>query len=227
MYFTDYEGNIIDHMDVGTDEYGNPVYPYTNSGNYYTGVRLVIRKHSTGDDMSWADVTIGPEDLTKVQIKAASRDAEGWYTEFECLALGETDIVATFGGATWDEIGGYWVYSPAEARLHINYVNTYRKEATIHFAYNWEEGTSFSQTDGDCGHRGGYSIPAFQVWMRDETTGNTVYYEDPLPLTVTVSDDGNARVWRGHAMPRATFAADIAPETGMNPVLPGSAAERS
>lgn len=194
MYFTDYEGNIIDHMDVGTDEYGNPVYPYNNPGNYYTGVRLVIRKHSTGDDMTWADVTIEPEDLTKVQINAASRDAEGWYTQFECLALGETDIVATFAGDNWDEQGGYYTYSPATARLHINYVNTYRKEATIHFAYDWEEGTSFSQTDGDCGHRGGYSIPAFQVWMKDETTGNTVYYEDPLPLTVTVSDESIAEV---------------------------------
>lgn len=194
MYFTDYEGNIIDHMDVGTDEYGNPVYPYTNPGNYYTGVRLVIRKHSTGEDMTWANVTIEPEDLAKVQINAASRDAEGWYTEFECLALGETDIVATFEGDTWDEQGGYWVYSPATARLHINYVNTYRKEATIHFAYNWEEGTSFSQTDGDCGHHYGFSIPAIQVWMKDETTGNTVYYEDPLPLTVTVSDENIAEV---------------------------------
>lgn len=196
MYFTDYEGNIIDHMDVGTDEYGNPVYPYNNPGNYYTGVRLVIRKHSTGEYLYWATVDIAPEDLSVVQINYSSQDSEGKYIEFECLDLGETDIVATFGGDTWDEIGGYWVYSPAEARLHINYVNTYRKEATIHFAYDYEEGTSFSQTDGDCGHRGGYSIPAFQVWMVDETSGNTVYYfgDDPLPLNVTVSDESLAEV---------------------------------
>ena len=194
MYFTDYEGNRIDTMNVGTDENGNPVYPYTNPGNYYTGVRLVIKKHSNDEDMSGMDVTIMSEDASIVQINHTGRDANGWYTQFECLAFGETDIVATFAGDNWDEQGGYYTYSPATARLHINYVNTYRKEATIHFAYDYVEGTSFSQTDGDCGHRYGFSIPAIQVWMKDETTGNTVYYEDPLPLTVTVSDESIAEV---------------------------------
>ena len=195
MYFTDYEGNRIDTMNVGTDEYGNPVYPYYNTGNYYTGARLVIKKHSNGDDMSWAYVTFAPEDSEKAQVNHSGRDANGWYTQFECLALGETDIVATFEGDNWDEQGGYWVYSPATARLHINYINTYRKEASLHFMDGYVETTSYSHTDSDCAHRGiSYTMPQFQVWMRDETNEHTVYYGDPLPLTVTSSDESVVQV---------------------------------
>ena len=196
MYFTDYEGNRIDTMNVGTDEYGNPVYPYTNfPDNYFTGARLVIRKHSTGEYLYWADVTIAPEDPTKVQINTTGQDSEGKYTQFECLAFGETDIVATFEGDTWDVQGGYWVYSPATARLHINYVNTYRREATLHFMDGYVETTSYSHTDSDCAHRGiSFSLPQFDTWLKDETTGNTVYTFDPLPLTVTSSDESVVQV---------------------------------
>ena len=195
MYFTDYEGNRIDTMNVGTDEDGNPVYPYTNSGNYFTGARLVIKQHSTGDYMSWANVPIAPEDQTKVQINTSSQDSEGKYIEFECLALGETDIVATFAGDNWDEQGGYYTYSPATARLHINYVNTYRREATLHFMDGYVETTSYSHTDSDCAHRGiSFSMPQFDTWLKDETTGNTVYTYDPLPLTVTSSDESVVQV---------------------------------
>ena len=195
MYFTDYEGNRIDTMNVGTDENGNPVYPYYNSGNYFTGARLVIKQHRTGDDMTWANVTIAPEDEEKAQVNYSGRDANGWYTWFECLALGETDIVARFEGDTWDEQGGYWVYSPATARLHINYVNTYRKEASLHFMDGYVETTSYSHIDSDCAHRGiSFSMPQFDTWLKDETTGNTVYTFDPLPLTVTSSDESVVQV---------------------------------
>jgi len=194
MYFTDYDGNIIDHLDVGTNEYGYPVYPETSPDNIYTGVRLVIKKHSTDEDMIWADVSFASEDPTIADImNTPSRDATSWHFEYSVSNLGETDIVATFEGNGWN--GYYWNYSPATARLHINYVNTYRRQATLHFMDGYVETTSYSHTDSDCAHRGiSFSMPQFDTWLKDETTGNTVYTFDPLPLTVTSSDESVVQV---------------------------------
>ena len=187
MYFTDYDGNIIDHLDVGTNEYGYPVYPETSPDNIYTGVRLVIKKHSTDEDMIWADVSFASEDPNIADImNTPSRDATSWHFEYSVSNLGTTDIVARFEGDGWN--GYYWTYSPASARLTINYTNTYRKEASIHFSdASYNEGTVFSHTDSDCGHRGGFTLPMFRAWLVDEETGNQI--ADGLPLTITSSDE--------------------------------------
>ena len=67
--------------------------------------------------------------------------------------------------------------------------------ATIHFAeiYHYEM-TEFTHTDDDCGHRNGFLMPSFNVWLKDE---NGQDITDVMPLTITSSDESVVTVSLG------------------------------
>ena len=67
--------------------------------------------------------------------------------------------------------------------------------ATIHFAeiYHYEI-TEFTHTDDDCGHRNGFLMPSFNVWLKDE---NGQDITDVMPLTITSSDESVVTVSLG------------------------------
>ena len=59
--------------------------------------------------------------------------------------------------------------------------------ATIHFAKIYHnEITEFTHTDDDCGHRNGFLMPSFNVWLENE---NGQEITDVMPLTVTSLDE--------------------------------------
>ena len=175
MYFTDGDGNRIDHIDVGTNEYGEPVYPFTE-------IRLFIEQQGTSM-AGWATVNVEPEDIDVVNVWETDSYYDYKAYSFSCMNLGSTDIVATFEGDNCDE--NYCQYSPATARLTINYVNTYRIPTTISITGNNLQDGVFNITDTDCGSLGvSYSLPTTWVNASSDLSTNL-----NLPLTVTSSDE--------------------------------------
>ena len=178
LFFTDFEGNRIDTINVGTDEYGEPVYPFNE-------VHLYIQQN--GEDKSWLMVNLESENTDVVSIYDINEGYDYMYFNYSCIDFGTTDIVATFAGDGWDDYAGYYQYSPATARLTVNYADTYEAPKTptlITFSGASMQGDEFNIVDTDSGSLGiSYYLPV--AFLQEADLLNYL----SLPLTFTSSDE--------------------------------------
>lgn len=172
LYFTDDEGNRITSIEVGTNEYHEPVYPFN---------QIQVKLEQNGTEVpSYATSTLTIESGNTAVLEVSNYDSYYKTFNYSCLQFGTADIIATYPGHE----GYNEKYSPATARLTVTYANTYRQPTTVLIEGSDLVDGEFNIMDTDSGSLGvKYYLPA--TYLQDELTNKI----SDVPLTITSSDE--------------------------------------